>query len=121
VDQPKFLNQVVQAETNLSPEELLDHLKGIEKQLGRVETFRNGPRKVDLDILFYDDLVFDSSRLKIPHPRLAGRAFVLLPLAQLAPDLRHPVNGRTIKEMLASETTDGITWFSSGECNNVLF
>ena len=119
LDQPKFLNQVVQAETDLSPEDLLDHLKGIEKQLGRVETFRNGPRKVDLDIIFYDDLVFDSSRLKIPHPRLSGRAFVLLPLAQLAPDLRHPVEGRTIQEMLARETTDGITWFSSGECNNL--
>lgn len=118
LDQPKFLNQVVRAETDLSPEELLDHLKGIEKQLGRVETFRNGPRKVDLDILFYDDLVFDSSRLKIPHPRLSGRAFVLLPLAQLAPDLRHPVEDRTIREMLASETTDGIIWFSSGECDN---
>jgi len=120
LDQPKFLNQVVRAETDLSPEELLDHLKGIEIKLGRVETFRNGPRKVDLDILFYDDLVFDSSRLKIPHPRLSGRAFVLLPLAQLAPHLRHPVEGRTIQEMLASETTEGITWFSSGECINLL-
>jgi len=120
LDQPKFLNQVVRAETDLSPEELLDLLKGIEKQLGRVETFRNGPRMVDLDILFYDDLVFDSSRLKIPHPRLSGRAFVLLPLAQLAPDLRHPIDGRTIQDMLASEIIDGITWFSSGECNNLL-
>jgi 2-amino-4-hydroxy-6-hydroxymethyldihydropteridine diphosphokinase len=71
--------------------------------------------------LFYDDLVFNSSRLKIPHPRLAGRAFVLLPLAQLAPDFHHPVEGLTIQEMLAGETTDGITWFSSGDCNNQLF
>ena len=120
LDQPRFLNQVVRAETELSPIELLDHLKGIEKQLGRLETFRYGPRVVDLDILFYDDLIFDSSRLKIPHPRLTGRAFVLLPLSQLAPDLRHPVEGRTIQELLASESTEGITWFSPGECNNLL-
>ena len=121
LDQPKFLNQVVQAETDLSPVGLLDHLKGIENQLGRIDTFRNGPRTIDLDILFYDNLVIDSPRLKIPHPRLAGRAFVLLPLAQLAPDLRHPVDGRTIQEMLASATTEGITLFSSGECNNIQF
>jgi 2-amino-4-hydroxy-6-hydroxymethyldihydropteridine diphosphokinase len=117
LDQPKFLNQVVWAETDLSPVQLLDHLKGIEKQLGRVETLRNGPRTVDLDILFYDDLVFDSPGLKIPHPRLVGRAFVLLPLAQIAPDLRHPQEGRTIQEMLAGESTAGITLYSSDECN----
>lgn len=120
LDQPKFLNQVVQAETDLSPVQLLDHLKGIEKQLGRVETLRNGPRTVDLDILFYDDLVFDSPYLKIPHPRLVGRAFVLLPLAQIAPDLRHPQEGRTIQEMLAGESTTGITLYSSDECHQRL-
>jgi 2-amino-4-hydroxy-6-hydroxymethyldihydropteridine diphosphokinase len=119
-DQPKFLNQVVKALTDLSPVELLDHLKGIEKQLGRVETFPNGPRVVDLDILFYDEVVFDSPRLKIPHPRIAGRAFVLLPLAQIAPDLRHPQDGKPIREMLAGESTEGIFLYSSGECNNRL-
>jgi 2-amino-4-hydroxy-6-hydroxymethyldihydropteridine diphosphokinase len=116
LDQPKFLNQVLKAETDLSPEELLAHLKGIEIKLGRQKTFRYGPRKVDLDILFYDDVVFDSENLKIPHPRLKGRAFVLLPLARLAPDLRHPVDGLTVREMLASTNTEGITWFASGEC-----
>lgn len=118
LDQPKFLNQVLRAETDLSPEELLDHLKGIEKRLGRQETFRFGPRKVDLDILFYDNLVFESTRLKIPHPRLSGRAFVLLPLAQLAPDLRHPVEGSTVREMLASASIEGIIWFSPGDCGS---
>lgn len=119
-DQPKFLNQVLQARTQLLPEELLDHLKGIEKTLGRQETFRFGPRNVDLDIIFYDDLVFVSERLQIPHPRLANRAFVLLPLAQVAPEISHPIEGLTVLEMLASTTTEGITLFSSGGCEKLL-
>jgi len=119
VDQPKFLNLVLQARTQFLPEELLDHLKGIEKTLGRQETFRFGPRIVDLDIIFYDDLVFISERLEIPHPRLANRAFVLLPLAQLAPEISHPIEGLTVREMLASTTTEGISWFASGECGSL--
>jgi 2-amino-4-hydroxy-6-hydroxymethyldihydropteridine diphosphokinase len=118
-DQPKFLNQVLQAHTQFLPEELLDHLKGIEKTLGRQETFRYGPRTVDLDIIFYDDLVFVSERLQIPHPRLANRAFVLLPLAQLAPEIIHPIEGLTVREMLASTITEGITLFSPGGCGNL--
>jgi 2-amino-4-hydroxy-6-hydroxymethyldihydropteridine diphosphokinase len=107
-DQPDFLNQVVQAETDLPPEQLLPHLKSIEVALGRAPNFRYGPRLIDLDILFYDDLVLQTPDLIIPHPRLTKRAFVLMPLADLAPDLRHPVLGQTVRQLLAGVDPQGI-------------
>jgi 2-amino-4-hydroxy-6-hydroxymethyldihydropteridine diphosphokinase len=107
-DQPDFLNQVIQAETELSPQDLLSDLKKIEEQLGRQPTIQYGPRKIDLDILFYDDLLLESPSLTIPHPQLAERAFVLLPLADLAPDLLHPVLGITIDELLSNVNQEGI-------------
>ncbi len=100
LDQPDFLNQVIEAETELSPSELLKFLKQIEKQLGRVASVRYGPRLIDLDILLYDELILDMPGLTIPHPQLEKRAFVLFPLANLAPDLRHPVSGKTMKQLL---------------------
>jgi len=107
-DQPQFLNQVVEAETNLSPIALLDYLKKIEVQLGRKETFRFGPRIIDLDIIFYDSEVIDSPPLIIPHPRLAERGFVLMPLADLAPDFRHPILGDSVSDLLSKVEIDGI-------------
>ncbi len=107
-DQPDFLNQVVKAQTTLLPLELLDYLKDIEEQVGRTPTFRYGPRVVDLDILFYDELVFENERLTIPHPRLAERAFVLLPLSKIAPNLRHPVQRKTISELLSQVDQSGV-------------
>ena len=107
-DQPAFLNEVVKFETNLAPEDLLKNLKLIEERLGREESFRYGPRIIDLDILFYDNIVYNSGRLTIPHKQIAHRAFVLVPLADLAPDMVHPTVGKTISEMLFDLEDDNI-------------
>ena len=107
-DQPAFLNMAVKAKTRLEPEALLATLKRIEQELGRTPAVRWGPRVIDMDILFYDDLVLETPEATIPHPRLHERAFVLVPLADVAPDLRHPVLGKTVAEMLAECDTSGI-------------
>lgn len=108
LDQPSFLNQVLEAETRLTPRDLLQTLKRLEKKLGRKPNFQNGPRLIDVDILFYDDLIINLDGLEIPHPRMEDRAFVLVPMADLAPDFRHPVNGKTIQEMLDQVTRQGV-------------
>jgi len=107
-DQPPFLNMVVKAETSLEPKALLKYLKQLEVELGREENIRWGPRLIDLDILFYDDLVIDTPPLVIPHPRLHERAFVLVPLGDIALDLVHPVFEQSIRELLANIDTEGI-------------
>jgi 2-amino-4-hydroxy-6-hydroxymethyldihydropteridine diphosphokinase len=101
VNQPDFLNMVVRVETELDPHSLLTYLKEIEEKIGRMPSARYGPRLIDMDILFYDELVYKSQELTIPHPMLAERVFVLAPLADLAPDLRHPESGKSAAEMLA--------------------
>jgi 2-amino-4-hydroxy-6-hydroxymethyldihydropteridine diphosphokinase len=110
-DQPKFLNQVVKAKTYLNPEPLLKHLKRLEVALGRQASFPNGPRLIDMDILFYDDLILNTSSLVIPHPRLQERGFVLLPLMELSPDLVHPLIKKSIREMAAQCDVGGIKKF----------
>jgi 2-amino-4-hydroxy-6-hydroxymethyldihydropteridine diphosphokinase len=100
-DQAWFLNQVVEIETSLLPMQLLGRTQKIERALGRIPTRPKGPRVIDLDILFYADTVIATPGLEIPHPRLADRRFVLEPLAELAPELRHPQTGHTVREMLA--------------------
>jgi 2-amino-4-hydroxy-6-hydroxymethyldihydropteridine diphosphokinase len=95
-----FLNLVVEAETGLFPMQLLARTAGIERALGRVRGVPKGPRTIDIDILLYGMAVVRSEVLEIPHPRMAERRFVLAPLADLAPDLRHPATRKTVREML---------------------
>lgn len=107
-DQPDFLNAVACLQTGHAPVELLKGLLAIESDLGRVRTGpRWGPRQIDLDLLLYDDLVLESAELTLPHPRMHQRAFVLVPLADLAPDLDIPGQGGVL-ELLESLTDEGL-------------
>lgn len=108
LDQPEFLNQVVEARTELEPLPLLYFLKAIEREMGRSSTFRYGPRLIDLDILFYGDRVVTEEGLQIPHDRLHKRAFVLVPLNDLVPDFIHPVLKLSVHEMLKKVDVEGI-------------
>ncbi|MGB9716249.1 MAG: 2-amino-4-hydroxy-6-hydroxymethyldihydropteridine diphosphokinase [Thermodesulfovibrionales bacterium] len=90
-DQPDFINMALEIETDLDPKELLKILKNIEKEIGRKESFKWGPRVIDLDILLFNDLILSEDDLKIPHPLMHERNFVLKPLCEIAPDKIHPV------------------------------
>jgi 2-amino-4-hydroxy-6-hydroxymethyldihydropteridine diphosphokinase len=104
-----FINGVVKVETDLEASDLLQSLKTIERQLGRVETFRWGPRSIDLDILFFDGTCIETPELQIPHPRLQERKFVLVPLAEIDSNLFHPVFKKTIQDLLNElKETQGI-------------
>jgi len=108
LDQPPFLNICAAAVTSLLPHELLAVTQQIEHDLGREPSRRWGPRLIDIDILFYDNLIVQDDELSIPHPRVAERAFVLAPLAIIVPNLRHPQTGATVQEMLDRVDTSGV-------------
>ncbi|HLD93196.1 MAG TPA: 2-amino-4-hydroxy-6-hydroxymethyldihydropteridine diphosphokinase [Anaerolineales bacterium] len=117
-EQDDFLNMVIEAETELGPKQLLILIKGIEVKLGRQLRFRNGPREIDIDILLYDDLIFEDAGLRLPHPRLHERAFILAPLADLAPDLLIPGEGKTVAECLAVADAVGIHKFNADDSHD---
>lgn len=100
IPQPDFLNQIVSLHTLLTPEQLMELLLETEKKMGRIRTEKNGPRTIDLDILFYDDLIFNSASVTIPHPLLHERRFILEPMTELDPDFIHPIFNKTINELL---------------------
>ncbi len=99
-NQDYFLNTALMGLTDLSPDELFDFVKKVENKVGRKKRFHWGPREIDIDILFYEDLIYETDFLVIPHPRIQERDFVLKPLCDLNPDLIHPVLKKTVKELL---------------------
>ncbi len=111
-NQPDFLNMCLTAETDLPPHGLLALLKNLEKEIGRVPGERWGPRLIDIDLLFYANQIIETEKLKIPHPELPERAFVLCPLADIAGDFVHPVLGETIATLAAKLDDEGIRPFA---------
>lgn len=110
--QADFLNVCAAATTSLAPRPLLTTLKIIERELGREPGLPWGPRLIDLDILFYDDLVYHDDHLTIPHPLLAERAFVLVPLADIAPQLRHPITQQRVLDLLTQVDVSTVAPYS---------
>lgn len=114
--QPFFLNAVLKAETELSPEKFMEELLRIEMESGRVRTEEEAPRTLDLDLLFYGDMTLQKERLIVPHPRLHLRKFVLMPLAEIAPEWVHPVLKKSVKKLLKEASSDfRVVRYSPGE------
>ena len=106
--QPDYLNGCILVETHLAPLDLLETLLQVEKQFGRVRRERWGPRSLDLDLLLYGEQILDLPQLQVPHPRMAERAFVLVPLSEIAPDWRHPVLERSVSTLVQAIDCSGV-------------
>ncbi len=113
LEQEDFLNQALEAETDLTPSELLVYIKEIEKRMGRHTVIHYGPRLIDIDILFYGNEIIELPNLSIPHPMLHERAFTLVPLAELAADFRHPKLGKTIQELLDGISAEDVNLYQN--------
>jgi 2-amino-4-hydroxy-6-hydroxymethyldihydropteridine diphosphokinase len=116
-NQPWFLNQVIECETDLFPRQLLGRLQKIERAMGRKRTIAKGPRELDLDILLFGNAVVKAPELEIPHPRMMERRFVLEPLAELVPEKKHPGTRRTMREMLAEVAGQAVRKVTGGVKN----
>ena len=110
--QPKFLNMILSAQTKHSPQACLKIIHQIESELDRIRTIKNGPRTIDLDIIFYDNSIITEKDLVIPHPRMHQRPFVLRPLAEILPDYIHPVYNKTVIQLLQEIDTEGVRIWS---------
>jgi 2-amino-4-hydroxy-6-hydroxymethyldihydropteridine diphosphokinase len=109
--QPPFINLVIKMVTSQTPKELLRILKDLENELGRVYRYRWGPRELDLDILLYDDAVISTETLKIPHPEMHKRAFVLVPACEICPDWEHPLLKKSLKQLLSAIPGEGVSLY----------
>lgn len=107
-DQPWFLNQVIEAESDLLPRQFLSCIQKVEREMGRKRAIPKGPRIIDIDILLFGDSIVETDDLQIPHPRMLERRFVLEPLAEIAPELRFPITKKTIREMLKSVASQAV-------------
>lgn len=108
-EQPRFLNLMCRVNTNIGPVQLLSLIKGIESDMGRDLSLLNAPRVIDIDIIFYRDTIMETPELTIPHPRMRGRAFVLVPFNEIAPDAVHPATGERVGDLAANvEGRDGV-------------
>ena len=108
-EQPRFLNMMCCIDTDMGPKQLLSFVKGIESKMGRELKLRNAPRDIDIDIIFYGDTIMDTPELIIPHPRMRERAFVLVPFAEMAPEVVHPATGERVGDLAAkAEGRDGV-------------
>ena len=109
-DQPRFLNMCISTETDLSPEKMIEMVKTIEERLGKTKKIKWGPRNIDIDVIAIGELVLETTELSVPHPHMHERAFVLIPLREIAPQFRHPITGRTVDEMICALSPEKMEW-----------